>query len=55
MVCSAWPASVGISDLTSSNNCRSAAVTERAVLAIADVAFHDFESWAKAQDWNTLL
>ena len=20
-----------------------------------DVAFHDFESWAKAQDWNTLL
>jgi len=19
-----------------------------------DVAFHDFESWAKAQDWNTL-
>jgi len=19
----------------------------------ADVAFHDFESWAKAQDWNT--
>src|SRR6267378_3825348 len=21
----------------------------------SDVAFHDFESWAKAQDWNTLL
>ena len=21
----------------------------------ADVAFHDFKSWAKAQDWNTLL
>jgi hypothetical protein len=21
----------------------------------ADVAFHDFESWAKAQDWKTLL
>jgi hypothetical protein len=20
-----------------------------------DVALHDFESWAKAQDWNTLL
>jgi NADPH-dependent curcumin reductase len=20
-----------------------------------DVAFHDFESWVKAQDWNTLL
>ena len=20
-----------------------------------DVAFHDFESWAKAQDWNALL
>jgi uncharacterized protein YbjT (DUF2867 family) len=20
-----------------------------------DIAFHDFESWAKAQDWNTLL
>jgi uncharacterized protein YbjT (DUF2867 family) len=20
-----------------------------------DVAFHDFESWAKAQDWNTIL
>ena len=20
-----------------------------------DVAFHDFESWTKAQDWNTLL
>jgi hypothetical protein len=20
-----------------------------------DVAFHDFESWARAQDWNTLL
>jgi uncharacterized protein YbjT (DUF2867 family) len=20
-----------------------------------DVAFHDFESWAKAQDWNTLV
>jgi hypothetical protein len=20
-----------------------------------EVAFHDFESWAKAQDWNTLL
>ena len=20
-----------------------------------DVPFHDFESWAKAQDWNTLL
>jgi hypothetical protein len=20
-----------------------------------DVAFRDFESWAKAQDWNTLL
>ena len=20
-----------------------------------DVAFHDFELWAKAQDWNTLL
>ena len=20
-----------------------------------DVAFHDFESWAKAQDWKTLL
>jgi hypothetical protein len=20
-----------------------------------DVAFHHFESWAKAQDWNTLL
>jgi hypothetical protein len=20
-----------------------------------DVAFHDFEPWAKAQDWNTLL
>ena len=20
-----------------------------------DVAFHDFESWAKTQDWNTLL
>ena len=20
-----------------------------------DVAFHDFEKWAKAQDWNTLL
>lgn len=21
----------------------------------SDIAFHDFESWAKAQDWNTLL
>jgi len=20
-----------------------------------DVAFHDFESWAKTQDWNALL
>jgi len=20
-----------------------------------DVAFHDFASWAEAQDWNTLL
>ena len=20
-----------------------------------DVAFHDFESWAKAQDWKSLL
>jgi hypothetical protein len=20
-----------------------------------DVNFHDFESWAKTQDWNTLL
>jgi hypothetical protein len=20
-----------------------------------DVTFHDFESWAKAQDWNALL
>jgi hypothetical protein len=24
-------------------------------LEFPDVAFHDFESWAKAQDWNTLL
>jgi hypothetical protein len=22
---------------------------------LPDVAFHDFEPWAKAQDWNTLL
>jgi len=30
---------------------------DRAVLRreFPDVAFHDFESWAKAQDWNTLL
>jgi uncharacterized protein YbjT (DUF2867 family) len=30
---------------------------ERAALRreFPDVAFHDFESWAKAQDWNTLL
>lgn len=30
---------------------------DRAALSreFPDVAFHDFESWAKAQDWNTLL
>ena len=30
---------------------------DRAVLRreFPDVAFHDFESWAKAQDWKTLL
>src|ERR1700757_2345333 len=30
---------------------------DRAVLRreFTDVTFHDFESWAKAQDWNTLL
>jgi hypothetical protein len=30
---------------------------ERAALRreFPDVAFHDFESWAKAQDWNALL
>ena len=30
---------------------------DRAALrrAFPDVAFHDFETWAKAQDWNTLL
>ena len=30
---------------------------DRAVLRreFPDVPFHDFESWAKAQDWNTLL
>jgi hypothetical protein len=24
-------------------------------LEFPDVAFHDFESWAKAQDWSALL
>jgi hypothetical protein len=30
---------------------------DRAVLRreFSDVAFHDFESWAKTQDWNALL
>jgi uncharacterized protein YbjT (DUF2867 family) len=33
----------------------SRSIAQRSAASSPDVAFHDFESWAKAQDWNTLL
>jgi hypothetical protein len=39
------------------NKARVGYTVDRAALQreFPDVAFHDFESWAKTQDWNALL